>query len=302
MAALLGSSMALSIFETDAPGHLDLEALRKGAFTEAIDPDGIRSGWVGLGNLLDTDNFILAANDSRFSGFSWRMDVRKPSNAVVKLQLAEKIREEETEGRKVSGKRKKELRDEIVQRLTANADFAPSVIDCLWDAEKGILMVGSTSEKIIDRILKHFQACFNRVPAQLATDEDVNRIFANIHQNEGRRLSAYTLQPLGTASLKTPVGANEETSSINARNEPATVSEALNKGMLINKISLMATDNNNEENQIFLSLDDRLQVNKIAFPKAEKDNDEDATFLINASICADAAQIINDLCQPAQDS
>lgn len=297
MAALLGSSLPLTIFETDAPGHLDLEALRKGAFTDAIDPDGIKFGWVGLGNLLDTENFILAANDSRFSGFSYRMDVRKPSSAVVRLQLAEKIKEEEAEGGKVGGKRKKELREEIIQRLTENADFAPSMTDCLWDAEKGILMIGSTSEKIIDRILKHFQGCFNKVSAQLATDEDVNRIFADIHHKGGKRLSAYTLQPLGTASLKTPEGSTEEASSINTCNEPDTVSEALNKGMQIKRISLIATDNNNEENQIFLSLDDKLQINKISFPKAEKENGEDATFLINAQICADAAHMISELCE-----
>ncbi len=70
-------------------------------------------------------------------GFSFRQDTRKASGAVIRLQLAEAVREEIASGKKVGGKRKKELKEAITAKLTARAEFVPSVIDCLWDAEKG---------------------------------------------------------------------------------------------------------------------------------------------------------------------
>lgn len=299
MAGLLTSSTALTIFETDAPGHLDIANLRKGAFTGAIDPDGIKSGWVGLGNLLDTENFFLAANDSRFSGFSFRLDVRKPSAAVIRLQLAEKIRQEEAEGKKVGGKRKKELREEVVERLTAHAEFVPALTDCLWDAEKGMFMICSTSEKIIDRILKHFQACFGKVAAPLATDEDTGAIFGTIQRKNGIAVSGYSVQPMGTANLHTQ-DASAESSSISVRNNPEAVNEALNQGFTINRIALVATDKNNEENQINFTLDALLQLNTLRFPKPDREDGEDGTFLINAQICADTVQIVSEITSAEQ--
>lgn len=294
MGGLLSSSMPMTIFKTNSPGHLDMEGLRKGAFTEAIDTDGVRSGWVGLGNLLDTENFILAGNDNRFSGFSFRTDSRKIPSSVVKLQLAEKIKQEEAQGGKVGAKRKKELREEIINRLSANADFVPSLTDCLWDAEKGVLMIASASDKIINRILKNFEGSFHKTPERLASDKEMSGIFNEIHHNNGKRLSAYSVSPLGTASMA-GLDENSEASSIKVLNNPQAVSEALGRGFTINKMSMAATDNNNEENQIFFCVDDKLQVNSVHFPKKDKSADEDAVFLINAQICADTAQMLEDL-------
>lgn len=294
MGGLLNSSMPMTIFKTNSPGHLDMEGLRKGAFTEAIDTDGIRSGWVGLGSLLDTENFVLAGNDSRFSGFSFRTDSRKIPSSVIKLQLAEKIKREEEQGGKVGAKRKKELREEIINHLSESADFVPSVTDCLWDAEKGALMIASTSEKIISRILKNFEGSFHKTPERLAVGEEMSAIFSEIHNNNGKRLSAYTVSPLGTACMA-GLDENSEASSIKVQNNPQAVSEALGRGFTINKMSMVATDNGNEDNQISFCVDDKLQVNSVHFPKKDKSGDEDAAFLINAQICADTVQMLEEL-------
>ena len=122
--------------------------------------DGRRFGWVGLGDPLDTDGFELASVDARFMGFSFRLDTRKASGAVIQLQLAEAVREEIASGKKVGGKRKKELKEAITAKLTARAEFVPSVIDCLWDAEKGRLLVGSTSAKAVQPVLELFKTTF----------------------------------------------------------------------------------------------------------------------------------------------
>ena len=92
MSGFMSSSTALMVCKTDSPASLDLDALRQHAFTPEIDADGRRFGWVGLGDPLDTDGFELAAVDGRFSGFSFRLDTRKASGAVLRLALAEAVR------------------------------------------------------------------------------------------------------------------------------------------------------------------------------------------------------------------
>ena len=151
MSGFMSSSTALMVCKTDSPASLGLDALRQHAFTPEIDADGRRFGWVGLGDPLDTDGFELAAVDGRYSGFSFRLDTRKASGAVIRLQLAEAVREERASGKKVGGKRKKELKETITAKLTARAEFVPSVIDCLWDAEKGRLLVGGLRPKLFSR-------------------------------------------------------------------------------------------------------------------------------------------------------
>ena len=61
-----------------------------------------------------------------------RLDTRKPSSAAIKTKQAEKIKEEEAAGKKVSASRKKELREAITAKLTAKAEFLPTLTDFLW--------------------------------------------------------------------------------------------------------------------------------------------------------------------------
>ncbi len=83
MSGFMSSSTAMTICKADTSRALDLDALRAHAFTPDIDTDGRRFGWVGLGDPLDTDGFELASVDARFMGFSFRLDTRKASGAVL---------------------------------------------------------------------------------------------------------------------------------------------------------------------------------------------------------------------------
>lgn len=294
MPGLLSSSLTFTICEVDDKKILDATGLRKGAFSDVPDPDGFRFGWTGLGSLLDTDNFFLATCDNRFAGFSYRLDARKPSGAVVRLHLAEKIREEELKGNKPGAKRRKEMREEIVARLTASAEYVPTLIDCLWDNEQGRLVVGSVSEKMLERVLAHFKGCFGMDAIPMSSELDMGEVFAMLQKNNGLESGGWFLQPMGSASLKTMEN-SAEASAIAVQNNLDAVSDALGHGLSINKISLVATDRNNEEKQLYFGLSDILTVTNLRLPKAEKDAEEDATFLINANICSDTADIVKSL-------
>lgn len=123
MSGFMSSSTALIVCKTDSPASLALDALLQHAFPPKIDADDRRFGWVGLGDPLDTDGFELAAVDARYSGFSFRLDTRKASGAVIRLRLAEAVREKRVSDKKVGSKRKKELKEAITAKLTAGRNL-----------------------------------------------------------------------------------------------------------------------------------------------------------------------------------
>lgn len=294
MSGFMSSSTALMICKADSPTSLDLDTLRQQVFTSEIDADGRRFGWVGLGDPLDTDGFELASVDARFMGFSFRLDTRKASGAVIQIQLAEAVREEWASGKKVGSQRKKELKEAITAKLTARAEFVPSVIDCIWDAEKGHLLVGSASAKAVQPVLDLFKTTFGIDAAPITPVGDVPRLFASILRGEGYPCEGYTLHPMGSASLTASEQA-EEKSAVAVQNSLNAVAQALEEGMVIQKLHLVATSDADPDRQLEFTLDAGLAVSGLKLPKAEKGAEENATFLVNANVCATVADMVETL-------
>lgn len=294
MSGFMSSSTALMVCKTDSPASLGLDALRQHAFTPEIDADGRRFGWVGLGDPLDTDGFELAAVDGRYSGFSFRLDTRKASGAVIRLQLAEAVREERASGKKVGGKRKKELKETITAKLTARAEFVPSEIDCLWDAEKGRLLVGAASAKAVQPVLELFKTTFGMDVTPITPAGDMPKLFAAILRGEGYPCEGYTLHPMGSASL-TATEQAEEKAAVAVQNSLNAVAQALEEGMAIQKLHLVTTSDVDPDRQLEFTLDAGLAVSGLKLPKAEKGAEEDATFLVNADVCAAVADMVEEM-------
>ena len=294
MSGFMSSTTAITICKVNATVNFTLDALRTHAFTPDIDADGRRLGWVALGDPLDTDGFELASVDGRYSGFSFRLDMRKASGAVIRFQLAEAVREEIASGKKIGSKRRKELKEAITAKLTARAEFVPSVIDCLWDAEKGRLLVGSASAKAVQPVLELFKTTFGMDATPITPAEDMPRLFAAILRGEGYPCKGYTLHPMGSASLSASEQA-EEKSAVAVQNSLNAVAQALEEGMAIQKLHLVATSASEPDWQVDFTLDASLTVSGLRFPKAEKGTEDDATFLLNADICSRVADIVEEL-------
>lgn len=286
----MSSATPLTVCQFEKAVPLNLDALRKGAFSDVPDPDGKKAGWVGLGQPLDTENFFLASADTRFSGFSYRLDSRKPSGAVVRLKLAEKIRDEEAAGKTVGSKRKKELREAIYAALASRANYVPTLTDCVWDAQKGRLFIASVSDALVERVLAAFSPLVDQTGAPLEPEKYMPEVFSQIQKENGLRVGAWNLSPLGDAKLSSDAAAAEK-SSVAVQNNPEAVSEALNKGLTINKMALVC-EKSDSETAVNFYVDSSLRISRLALPKAEKGAEEETTFLINSETCAVVADIL----------
>ena len=171
----MNSTTSFVICEADG-NKFDAGALRRLAFSPGIGTDTMRQGWVGLGDPLD-DAFSVGLDGGSIAGFSLRLDTRKPSSAAIKIKLAEKIREEEAAGKKVSASRKKELREAITAKLTAKAEFLPTLTDFLWLLDKNRLLVSVSSLKGLESIVEFFQKTFGFVPAPITPQKDMASFF-----------------------------------------------------------------------------------------------------------------------------
>lgn len=294
MSGFLGSNVSMTICSVEEPHPLTPELLRKGAFTEVIDPEGKRFGWTGMGELLDTDNFFLSIEETRFCGFSYRIDSKKPSSAVIRLQIAEKIRDEEKQNGKIGAKRKKEIREQVIENLTLQCDFAPALIDCIWDMEKNRLYIASTSIKLADRILAHFKASFGMDAVPLVPEKDMSEVFSKIQYAGGAEIDGIFLEPIGSANLQSSPQSSEK-QAIAILNSHDAISQALTCGMNINKIRFLAKEPGTEEEWCF-TVNVDLQASGLQMPKPDKnENGIEGSFLMNAERCARTADLIETL-------
>ena len=281
MAGFLGTTTSFSIFEAPVPSKLDFEAVRAWAFSDAVTPEGTRLGWVGLGNAVDTD-FSFGIDHGRFAALSLRVDSRKASGAALKLQLAEAVQEELAQGGNVSNKRKKELREAILAKLISKAEWTPALTDCLWDLEKGRLLVAASPKAALP-LLERFTSTFGVDAQPYTPNEDLPSFFARLSR-ENVSVNGRELSCAGSATLATPLHV-EGKMAVAVQNNENTIASALDEGLIIRKLAMIA------DATLEFSLDTSLTVSGLKLPKAEKGADADTDFLLKADVCVMVADL-----------
>lgn len=287
MSGFMSSTTAMKVFEVQVK-EPDSDKLRKYAFTPTPGPDGKRVGWVGLGDPLDLD-FSFGIDFGRFLAFSLRIDERKPSSAAIKIRLAEAVKEEAAAGDgKISGKRKKELKEAITATVTSKADFIPSLTDCIWDLGAQRLYVSTASEGALAILLELFNKTFGVTPAPVSPKADIAALFARAFREnipvDGADVSANGY----SVTLATPEQQENKAHVVVVNNQGA-VATALEEGLRITKMALLAVDG---EQELAFALADDLTISGLKLPKGEKGDDADATFLLKAEACAHVAGVV----------
>lgn len=321
MAGFMGTSTAMRVFMT--PETKELSELMDRAQVHAFrsvpptpGPDGRRVGWVGLGDPLDLD-FVFGPEHRRYFALSLRVDTRKPSAAAIKLKLAEAVKEEaaaDPEG-KVPGKRKKELKEAITANVTAKTEFIPALVDCLWDLEKGRLLLSNTSETMVALVLEVFEKTFGISPSPVVPLADMAEVFEEVFSNDGlcngvdldgfpggRWAGVY---PDAYAVTLASPEQQDERAAVSAKNNQQSVEKALENGLKIKKMGIRldvyedpdAHSMGNISGSFSFMLDDSLAVSGLKLPKGDKDSDPEADFMLKAENCflvAHAVELIGE--------
>ena len=281
MAGFLGTTTSFSIFEAPVPSKLDFEAVRAWAFSDAVTPEGTRLGWVGLGNAVDTD-FSFGIDHGRFAAMSLRVDSRKASGAALKLQLAEAVQEDLAQSGHISNEREKELREAILAKLISKAEWTPALTDCLWDLEKGRLLVAASPKAALP-LLERFTSTFGVDAQPYTPNEDLPSFFARLSR-ENVSVNGRELSCAGSATLATPLHV-EGKMAVAVQNNENTIASALDEGLTIQKLAMIA------DASLEFSLDTSLTISGLKLPKAEKGADADTDFLLKADVCVMVADL-----------
>ncbi|MBO4336397.1 MAG: recombination-associated protein RdgC [Desulfovibrio sp.] len=317
MPGFFSSTMAMSIFHIKGEAQNLDQALQTAAFSaqpQNPGPDEKIAGFVGLGNALDTD-FSFAPLQGQYVALSLRVDERKPSQAAIKMRLAQAIKQEEdAHAGKISRARKKELKEEITASVKAKADLVPTLTDIVWDQPRGLLLIASTTDAMVDLACELWQRVFNVEITALPACHELPELFQEIYAGnsplelklpEARKALLASYDYLVT--LTTPEQA-EEKATVTARGSQEPGLKALEEGLKIKRLGILAqlydeksnTDQEADEECLFL-LDDAQKVTQLKMPKLEDKRDHkdrEDRFLINVEHAIAAAQVVLALSAP----
>jgi len=171
MGALKGSISVRRYIITDKP-PADLRkqlvrGLKAHAFV-AIDPktDVDRSvGWVSIldseDTELDAESTLFVATGGEQLRVAMRMDVLKPSSAEVRRQLETKVRAVEAEeGRAITKRERRELKDEIAHSLRLRTLPRIRTFDVVWNLDTGRLYLWSQTKNVNEHFIELFTRSF----------------------------------------------------------------------------------------------------------------------------------------------
>jgi hypothetical protein len=127
------------------------------------------SGWVGIHDPLVTE---LGPADLFFQhwlvvGFRWDRRVVPPKLLWIERRRLEAERRAERGVERLSAPERKEIRDEVTQRLMARALPVPRLFDCIWNLETGHVYFTGKVRAARDAFAECFRQTFGVAPVPL---------------------------------------------------------------------------------------------------------------------------------------
>jgi len=296
----MSGNTALSVYSVPGVGkYFDDGKLRARAFVPEIDAEDTRTGWVGIGDLLDYA-FDRGIRFDDYAVFSLRTDTRKPSSAAIKLLLAEAVRDEEQKtGGRVSRARKAELKELITLRVRSRTDYTPSMIDLMIDFGNERLLVSSVSEKANDTVLELFMATFEceRPERIYAADPEAMALtLTDLCQGNALDNSGWSVSAYGSADLQAADNEGEKR-NVSVKNDTGVIVEALSRGYTLKQARLVAGNSDHGEEVFDFVLNGELAVSGLKFPKWPADKeDPDSEICLRTAFLARASELLVLLC------
>lgn len=167
----LTSSLTVTRFrlQEEAPKELWPQVpqkLKQYAFKDIDDVPVERAwGWVNFDDMLDAAWEESPPEKGEYLTFSLRLDTRRIPPAVLKKYYLLAMRDEKKarpDGRRfISRERRKELREQVKQRLMQRFLPVPAEFNVVWNTSRGIIFFSSTQEKVLHLFSEFFSLTFD---------------------------------------------------------------------------------------------------------------------------------------------
>ncbi len=142
-----------------------LSRLEKHRFTpldDAIEEDE-RAGWITAEHILDTRFTFEKVVHDPYVLFALRIDRRRVSRAllVAHVRIEEEAFRRATGSQRVPAKKRKEIREQVRDRLIRETKPVPASYPAIWAIERGVVYFGNLAAKANDEFRLRFEETFD---------------------------------------------------------------------------------------------------------------------------------------------
>jgi DNA recombination-dependent growth factor C len=164
--------------------------------SKAVQPEERSSGWTAFDDILDLDFVGNPVEKSHYVCFSLRLDTRRVPAGVIKKHLALALRAEETRnrdaGRKFIGReRKKEIREQVLQKLKMRFLPVPAEFQVVWNTAQSLVYFASIRPQMLDLFEELFTRTFNLHITPLSPFELASSLSGEPELLEGLEASSF---------------------------------------------------------------------------------------------------------------
>jgi DNA recombination-dependent growth factor C len=139
------------------------EGMRRGAFRE-LDTvgDEVGMGWTSIEDFLDNSFRGTSYVRGNYVALALRVDTARVPPRVLEIEVRKETRKllEQTGQKRLSSGQRRELKDNVKDKLKHQVFPSIQVYDLIWDTAKKVAYFASLSVKARERLEDHFKKCF----------------------------------------------------------------------------------------------------------------------------------------------
>ncbi len=144
------------------------ENIKKGSFKPCGSEDTKSSGFVLWDNLFSSDFNDLSYKKGDYLAFQFRLDQKKIPPLVLKQHLHDAIGQFKKEKKRAPSKKEQQVLKEAVENKLLKVAFAcPTHCEVLWNTRNFEMIIGTTSNRLIEAFLETFENVFKVYPVPL---------------------------------------------------------------------------------------------------------------------------------------
>lgn len=145
------------------------EKLRGGAFSEPDDTQIETAGFASWEDFFDSSFSYGSYRKGEYVAFNFRLDQKKVPGMVLKQFVRQSVQKyrDEHEGKWPSRSEKQEIQENMQEYLLNRAFPQPSSCEVVWTPARNLMLIGTSSPKMLDAFLEFFEQQFQTYPVPL---------------------------------------------------------------------------------------------------------------------------------------